>query len=60
MDSIEKKMLLQMLVKRIDLDKIGDRPVVDSLTITNTRVLLVFFLLVPSSTKAALLEEGYF
>ncbi|MGM7722835.1 hypothetical protein [Metabacillus sp. Hm71] len=35
MDSIEKKMLLQMLVKRIDLDKIGDRPVVESLTITN-------------------------
>ncbi|MGM7722164.1 recombinase family protein [Metabacillus sp. Hm71] len=35
MDSLEKKMLLQMLVKRIDLDKIGDRPVVESLVITD-------------------------
>ncbi|KKI88627.1 hypothetical protein WQ54_31035 [Bacillus sp. SA1-12] len=35
MDSLEKNMLLQMLVKRIDLDKIGDRPVVDSLVITD-------------------------
>lgn len=35
MDSIEKKMLLQMIVKRMDLDKVGDRPVLESLVITD-------------------------
>lgn len=39
MDSLEKKMVLQMLVKRIDLDKIGDRPVVESLVITDIELL---------------------
>jgi hypothetical protein len=38
MDSLEKKML-QMLVKRIDLDKIGGRPVVESLVITDIELL---------------------
>ncbi|XQY90688.1 recombinase family protein [Metabacillus sp. HB246100] len=35
MDSLEKKMLLQMIVKRMELDKVGTRPIADSLAITN-------------------------